>query len=112
MGGSQSNDLVYSHGFTCEGQTVHLFDYLPQIRQSLLRIEIVNNCSNGVNVESCSLKELVGYQTVVLGVDLQHPVAFPRNLASLVSTMLTIESLICLVQASYATYPPFDRRGV
>ena len=56
MGGSQSNDLVFS-----ECQTVHLFDYLPQIRQSLLRIEIVNNCSNGVNVESCSVKELVGY---------------------------------------------------
>ena len=101
MGGSQSNDLVYSHGFTCEGQTVHLFDYLPQIRQSLLRIEIVNNCSNGVNVESCSVKELVGYQTVVLGVDLQHP-AFLWNSAH-VSTRLPIESLICLV---HATYPP------
>ena len=44
----------------CISLTINL-DYLPQIRQSLLRIEIVNNCSNGVNVESCSVKELVGY---------------------------------------------------
>ena len=42
-------------------------------------------------------------QTVVLGVDLQHPVAFLWNSAPHVSTMVLVESLICLVRVWYAT---------
>ena len=104
MGGSQSNDLVYSHGFTCEGQTVHLFDYLPQIRQSLLRIEIVNNCSNGVNVESCSVKELAGYQTVVMEVDLQHPVFFPPQYDLILVNQDFLISWILDLSIQFLTY--------